>query len=564
MVPIADAAVAEDASGEPDDPGPDFPSLPPLTPEVMYSVALLPEFHITIPPDSWADLNEEPKEYVPATFRYGDEVFGYVALRLKGSATLTTLAEKPSFRIKFDKWHKDRKFAGREGLMLHNGHYDASMLREYLTQALFRAAGVPASRVGFASVYVNGVPYGVYINVEPYDSDSLAHRFADASGSLYEGDSGDDVDHSIWKYDQDSGKDESRDDLQAFADASTAGGDGIFFDPDTVLNTDEWMRYIAVEGLVGQYEGYQAPHNYYVYHEPTEDKWYFLPWNTDQTFRRKTSAFEGQGYLTRKCIDDHELCRLQYISVAQAVGDALAEFDPTAALDAAVALIDDAAHLDIRKRHSNDQMESDQNTLYSRAASWLSSFRNEVDCLEGGLDPDGDGDGYGSCYHDCDDADPDVHPGVDEPCDDIDNDCSGFADDVPACPCPSETVEGRTFYFCTHIRSWNQGRDFCEDQGHSLAKLDNETQNQTVWDIAADTGGGAWAIGLNDKGQEDTYLWPDGSAPTFWAWKDGEPAHTLPWFDCGYYVSGSGTALWRERNCSQKGRFICSGPAGGD
>jgi hypothetical protein len=53
------------------------------------------------------------------------------------------------------------------------------------------------------------------------------------------------------------------------------------------------------------------------------------------------------------------------------------------------------------------------------------------DCL------DGDGDGYGSpasvsCAHpgfDCDDGNPDVHPGVPEICDDgVDNDCDGDID----------------------------------------------------------------------------------------------------------------------------------------
>jgi len=64
---------------------------------------------------------------------------------------------------------------------------------------------------------------------------------------------------------------------------------------------------------------------------------------------------------------------------------------------------------------------------------------------------DADGDGYGlsrdpefeeifgvmgACQDDCDDADPEVHPGADEICDDgIDNDCDGFIDSVdPDCP----------------------------------------------------------------------------------------------------------------------------------
>lgn len=48
---------------------------------------------------------------------------------------------------------------------------------------------------------------------------------------------------------------------------------------------------------------------------------------------------------------------------------------------------------------------------------------------------DGDGDGFaadaacGGAEVDCDDQDPDRHPGADETCDGLDNDCSGIADD---------------------------------------------------------------------------------------------------------------------------------------
>ena len=44
---------------------------------------------------------------------------------------------------------------------------------------------------------------------------------------------------------------------------------------------------------------------------------------------------------------------------------------------------------------------------------------------------DADGDGYASTV-DCDDADPEIHPGAEELCDAIDNDCDGFVDDDDA------------------------------------------------------------------------------------------------------------------------------------
>src|SRR5262245_39414564 len=42
---------------------------------------------------------------------------------------------------------------------------------------------------------------------------------------------------------------------------------------------------------------------------------------------------------------------------------------------------------------------------------------------------DVDGDGYGLGVDDCNDANADVHPGADEVCNDVDDDCDGKVDD---------------------------------------------------------------------------------------------------------------------------------------
>src|SRR4029077_18295008 len=48
---------------------------------------------------------------------------------------------------------------------------------------------------------------------------------------------------------------------------------------------------------------------------------------------------------------------------------------------------------------------------------------------------DHDGDGVTLCDNDCNDLSPDIHPGAEELCDGIDNDCNGPIDDIKgSCP----------------------------------------------------------------------------------------------------------------------------------
>jgi spore coat protein CotH len=56
---------------------------------------------------------------------------------------------------------------------------DTSKIHEYGAYALFNAMGVPASKTGWARVYVNGVDRGLYLNVEQPDEVFASKRFKD-------------------------------------------------------------------------------------------------------------------------------------------------------------------------------------------------------------------------------------------------------------------------------------------------------------------------------------------------------------------------------------------------
>ncbi|MFT7625784.1 MAG: hypothetical protein ACI9WU_004975 [Myxococcota bacterium] len=544
--------------------GDEYPARPPevpisdLTPEIMYSRTTIPRFELTLSDAAIAALGEAPKEYVRGSFRFQGTVLSDVGVRLKGNFTLKTLAEKPSLKIKFNRFVAGRRFLGLEGLTLNNLHSDPSMLREHVAYTVFRAAGVPASRSGFAEVVINGEPYGLYLNLEPIGDDFLADRFDDPTANLYEANNSADLNLNLDGFEQDEGEDTSKADLEALVVLALEKGDGLYFGADSPLDTDEALRFLAAEALTGHFDGYQTRHNYHLLHLLTPDRWLYIPWSLDQAFVRRPGPWDGRGYLLRKCVDDTPTCRVEYVRAALEVLDAADAIDLPALVDEASAFISAAAHADTRKRHSNGSLESGWKGLKNYVSTRSGELREGLSCLDDSQnEPDADQDGYGACWVDCNDQDPAINKGATEVCDAIDNNCSGYADDVPECPCPSETIEGTEYFFCDFDRAWTASRDFCKAQGHVLATLHTATQNQAVFDKAHSIRGGWWAIGLNDRKDEGVHLWRDGTAPNFDKWSDGEPSNLLPQYDCVFYT-GNTAATWLERNCNEKRPFICS------
>lgn len=545
-------ACAPPSAEPPPDPG------PATTADELLSLQRLSRFDLEITPAAWAALEAEPTEWVPAHFAYEGTVLESVGVRLKGNHSFRPLDEKPSFKLEIDQFVPGRRFLGLRGLTLNNMVVDASMLREWISYRVFRELGVPAPRTGYAELFVNGEPYGLYLVLEVYDEDFLARVYDDPSGSLYESDRSGDLDRSVDDWDQDAGADESREDVAAFMELAQREGNAVFYGDDTtagVVDMPRFLAFLAGETIVGHFDGHIGGHNFFIYHEPAEGRWSYLPWGLDQTLARRVTPYEHEGYLGDKCLHDRR-CLVDYVLASQAALERLRALDLAAEIDAAVALTDAAMRADPRKPYSVSASESAR----EGARGWITGRADELapqlDCLVDGAEPDADGDGYGPCFQDCNEADPAINPAAVEACDGVDDDCSGFADDVPECECPTVESGGRTFSLCHNRLTWLEARAFCEAQDRELAHFDDAEQTAAMWEAAAAIDGGRWAIGLNDRGTENDYRWLDGSAPAFSLWADGEPAHELDWFDCVFLRSGQ----WYEQNCIEKGSFICTEP----
>ncbi len=272
----------------------------------LYEEGVIHDFQIEMTPEAMDALDRNGPD-VHARLTYGG-VSWDVGLKLKGSSTYQNLDGKPSIKIDMEQWVPDQSLLGVRRLTLNSMIFDPTMLREHASYRLHEAAGVAASRHGWARVSINGVPYGLYGIVETLDEQWLRRMFpGDSEGNLYDSKftsadlSGGAVDNFELK---EGDPLTAHADLYALVDAID-GGDimGVL---DTRFDRESVLGMWAVDLVSGNWDGYSRnTNNYLLYHATVADRWYFVPWGQDTAFRGGGSLYMGvRGRLVTACLGD--------------------------------------------------------------------------------------------------------------------------------------------------------------------------------------------------------------------------------------------------------------------
>ena len=306
--------------------------------EVIYDLSTVSVIEIDLPEESKEALEADPEgEYQPATltFKRTDgtpggavETIGPmdVEMRLKGSASFRDLSEKAAFKFKFPK---AGPLLGLRKMTLNNMVEDPSMTHEALSFALHRALGVPASRIGFVYLEINGEHFGLYLDVENYDKVAMAKKlggFDDKVQHVYEGENGTDLEPGlVADFELDEGPGDISD-LEALAAAvtepepepwSTAVG--------ALADLEEMTRMWAAEKYSGQFDGYAGgpapdhPNNYFLATGP-DGLFRMLPWGQDETWKEENHLpFDGEaGLMFEGCLADGA-CEATYLEALEDV-----------------------------------------------------------------------------------------------------------------------------------------------------------------------------------------------------------------------------------------------------
>ena len=258
----------------------------------------------------------------------GDVLFSTEAFALKNSGNRTLHASKPSWRIILGPAGQGNWLAGMTRVNLKAMYNDPSQMREALAWRLFGLANIPAPRHTYAKLAFDTKYRGLFSVIEHVDKKFLRDHFGrnyrgnlyktgyrDIGGAYLEYRTAPDGDDSgrqyfipgsgerTYRLQTNKGNPEAStyDDLACFIrtinGVGLGGGEGRFGTDafresvDSIMNVNAFLRWAAVNVLLGSWDNYYASgSNYYLYNSghrgaakdfASSPYFHFIPWDYD-------------------------------------------------------------------------------------------------------------------------------------------------------------------------------------------------------------------------------------------------------------------------------------------
>lgn len=240
------------------------------------------------------------------------QVIDQVKLNYRGAYALLNLINDSKPSLKRRNWKvktpKNQFYMNRKEL---NFNYQ-NHVREFMADYLMNKAKVPLAQSRFVLLSVNSVLHGLYLQFEDIDNKNfLLETFGNKDGDLYKSayDTPADPNNRYWADFSYLGPNDSdyffhydkktNDEGAAETDYSSIRKftEMVNFTPDELFETtlknnfawENFIRYLVVSNFISNWDGYpQRPKNSWLYQNPADGKWNFIPWDLDATFEPTT------------------------------------------------------------------------------------------------------------------------------------------------------------------------------------------------------------------------------------------------------------------------------------
>ncbi len=313
--------------------------MPVVEPESeVFGMTRLHEVHVEVPADEWSVLQRETfvargrggnfgtvavendfvREdgrmihigggfggyfpWVHAELRAGDSVLRDVGLRYKGNGSYSPYAGlHRNLKVKTDLFEGRDDWEGIETINFNAGGRDSSRMRETLAFAIFRAAGVAAPRTAYAEMRFSvegtheSATGGLFTVVENVNRRFLRWALPPGDGLLFKpermqggvGYYGENWSSyiPIWRPEREATPEEQRRVIE-FARLVNQPSVPLFRERIAeFVDVDQFLRFLAVNVLLVNRDSFLGGrHNYYIYLDPVDNLFRFLPWDLDLSF----------------------------------------------------------------------------------------------------------------------------------------------------------------------------------------------------------------------------------------------------------------------------------------
>jgi spore coat protein CotH len=343
----------------------------------IFDSSVLHEARLDMDPSAWQALRENylENQFYAANLTVDGVAVRQVGVRSRGEGSRNE--DKPGLKVEFDKYVPAQEYYGYKSLVIDNLTQDASMLRERLSFLVFEAMGIAAPRNAHARLTVNGQYWGLFTLVEPVSKPFLEARLGEKSGTLFDYE---------WRFPYDfswlgsrpseyvplpfqpetnEGKPDLAAGLVAFIRAVNEEPDATFLAAMSArLDVDRFLTHVAVENALAEGDGIvgnQGLNNFYLYEYGAKNRFVFIPWDKDGTFRSGTWPLYRNletNVLTRRLTADPAKRKVYADAVSRTVDEFLNERWLSPQLETAYQQIRSAALGDVHKPYTNAQLEA--------------------------------------------------------------------------------------------------------------------------------------------------------------------------------------------------------------
>ncbi len=278
----------------------------------LYDEGVLRTLFLEFEADDWeselADFKPTDVEVLAKLVVDGKE-YPDVGVRFRGASSFFMIPEglKRSFNVSMDVVDDKQRLYGYKTLNLLNGNGDASFMSSYLYSHIANQE-IPAPKVNFVKVVVNGRSWGVYINAQQFNKEFVKDFYDTKKGARWKvkgnprGDAGlryigDDVEEYRERYTiKSKDKEESWADLINLCKVlEETPIDDLPEALEPILDVDGALWFLAVDVATANSDGYWTRASDYSIYQDTDSKFHLIPHDMNESFRESTGRPGGGG-----------------------------------------------------------------------------------------------------------------------------------------------------------------------------------------------------------------------------------------------------------------------------